>query len=424
MPAPQYILVVNHIVSSVFKSVEEIRREPRFKNLEILLITNNPDLAPKYKGYIDPDKVINCAFTSREEIKLALEPYICNIVGVICRGDKHIQYLRKIIPLLKNEVLAATDRSLEISTDKGLMRQSFLEHYPQISPKYLEITKDSDESIQKIESELGYPLIVKPANLFSSLLIQSCSDRKSLQTALKRSLDFITSTYEKENINEKPAVIVEQFLDGYFYSTDVFVMEKGDVYCTPLVGYVSAKQIGVDDFSLYKRFTPTELSDDDKSRAFKAAKKAIDAVGLTHSAAHVELVKTSSGWKIIELGPRLGRFRNIMYRLSYGIDLSLNDLKIHLGVQPQIKDSLKQYCSAYSIYPAREGALKKIVGLDTIEKSPLVKSLRLLASPGQKCFFAKNGGHALAEFIFASPDEQEYREMVEYVEENIYAEVD
>jgi carbamoylphosphate synthase large subunit len=421
---PKYILVVNHIVSSVFHSVEKLGKQPDLKGLRVLLISNNPGLAARYAEYSDKFDYLPCDFSTDDAIKTALGSYMENIVGVICRGDKHIQYLRKISRLLPPSVKVSTPEALEKATNKRLMRKAFSDKYPQITPAFMSVRDASDQSIEEIEAIIAYPMIIKPANLYSSLLIQTCANRQELQIKLKSTFDAVGAIYEREGIIQSPQIIVEEYLEGDFYSTDVFILSTGKVYCTPLVGYIPAKKMGIDDFFLYKRFIPSGISEPAESEAFTAASKAVEAVGLQYSAAHVELIDTKNGWKVIELGPRLGRFRNIMYRLGFGIDLSLTDLQIHLGIVPDIPTDLKEYCAAYSIYPRTEGTLRELTGIEELSSTGLVKSMRVLAKAGDRCLFAKNGGHALMEFIISSPSQKRYLETTAMVEEKVRVIID
>ncbi|MGH9614874.1 MAG: ATP-grasp domain-containing protein, partial [Bryobacteraceae bacterium] len=285
MQRPQYLLVINHVVSSVFKSVEELNKRPEFANLQVLLITTQPNLIEKYAKYIEPRHIIISDFESG--VTEALEPFAADIVGVVCRGDKHIQYLRKLQPHLPSQVLVASVDSLEAATNKRLMRRDFLKHYPEITPKFIQVFDDSVDTIEEVEVAMEYPVIVKPANLFSSLLIHACADRIQLKEALKKTFTNVEDAYSKEGIAIKPQVIVEEYLDGDFYSIDAFVMDSGEVYCCPPVFYLPAKKIGVDDFFLYKRTMPSGLDEEETAKAAETTKKAVNAIGLTHSAVHM-----------------------------------------------------------------------------------------------------------------------------------------
>lgn len=418
------MLVVNHIVGNLVAAVDQMRQTKEFANLEIIVITDRPDFSDKYSRHIRVEQIIHCDFQDEKDIADKLAPFRQNICGVICRGDRHIQYLRKIVPFLPPQVLAATPESLANSTNKRLMRTSFAKHYPEITPKFLQVLDDSAETLKAIEAQMPYPLIIKPANLFSSLLIQVCNNRAQLKQALGEVFREIRKTYRLRDIHESPQVIIEDYLEGDFYSIDAYAMELGEIYFCPPVSYVPASQIGIDDFSLYKRFIPTRLSDTQIEEANQAVRKALVAVGLTHSTAHVELVLTAQGWKIIEIGPRLGRFRFLMYKLGYGIDHSLNDLKIHLGIKPDIPETLLQHCSAYSIYATQEGILKKIYGIEFLKGLPELKSLKLYSEKGDDCRFAKHGGHAILEFVVACKSLKRFKELTQRIERGVYADID
>jgi biotin carboxylase len=421
--AKQYLLVVNHVVANIVSAVDELRHRPELAGLELLAITDKPDFNQRYAKYIPPERVISVNFDDANDIQAKLAPYAAEIAGVICRGDRHIQYLRRIRPFLPSNIRVASAKALENSTNKRLMRQCFRK-YPEITPDFVQADDSSAATLEHIETELGFPVIIKPANLFSSLLIQVCQNRQQLERGLKRTFGSIRGIYSQRDIREKPQVIVEEYLEGDFFSIDAYVMKAGDIGFCPPVEYIPAKKIGIDDFFLYKRFIPTNLSDSQISAANETLRKALDSVGLTYSSVHAELVLTAKGWKMIEIGPRLGRFRHMMYQLSYGIDHSLNDVRIHLGLQPEIPTRLLQGCAAYSIYPGQEGRITRVHGLELLDSLPEVKYLKIHKKTGDAAVYAKHGGTAILEFVIASADPERMREVTTEIEVEVYADID
>lgn len=424
MTQAKYLLIINHVVANIISSVEFLRKSEKFQDLRLLVITNRNDFEVKYNKYLPELEVIHCDFDDTDNLKLSLKPYTDKIAGIICRGDRHIQYLRKVVPVLPDSLLVASSLALEKSTNKLLMRQSFTKNYPEITPKAMLANDSSNKSLGLIKKDIGYPVVLKPANLFSSLLITICSNRSELKQALEGIFAQIDGLYRQRDIHEQPLVIAEEYLEGDFYSIDAYVMQYGDVYFCPPVAYIPAKQLGIDDFFLYKRFIPTKLTVSEIADGNEAVRKALISVGLEHSSAHVELVLTKNGWKIIEIGPRLGRFRHMMYELGYGINHSLNDIKIHLGLEPEIPKDLINYCSAYSIYATKEGILKKINGIAELNTIKEIKSLKIYAKPGDEVKFAKNGGHAITEFVLSSKNAERFSELTSMIEERVHAEID
>jgi biotin carboxylase len=420
----QYLLIINLAPRNLLDAVAELRKRQEFANLTALILTATPE---KYDNdYIDglEMRIVPCSFDSDEEIAAAIAPYREDICGVICRADKNIQDLRRVIPFLPPHLLVSTPESLAAATNKRLMRTSFMQHYPEITPHFVEVHGATDATINEIEEHLQYPVIVKPANLASSLLIQSCHNQGQLKRALHKTFERVQAIYHTEGRRDKPQIIVEEYLEGKLYSIDAYVMNPGEVYYCPPVGYIPAKQLGIDDFFLYKRFIPAGLNAPEIVAANEVAAKAIAAVGLVHTSVHVELIHTAHGWKMIELGPRLGNFRDTMYKRSYDINHPLNDVLIRFGHKPQIRSALLEHCATYSIYPKKEGVLRYINGLEQLERAPEVRHFRVRAEPGAQCRFAKHGGHALAEFIISSKDKLAFDRLTKFIEEEVVAVVD
>lgn len=426
MSKTKYLLVVDYLNAHVIRAVENLRHEAQWSNLEFLVLTRYPRRLDKYRSLKGPINIhiVECYFENDEAIRQAIAPFKADLVGVICRSDKDIQDLRRLVNVLPRSVLRASAKSLTIATNKRLMREAFSEYAPEITPHHLRVYDAKQSTINKIEQTLDYPVIIKPANLASSLLIQSCHNQVELKVALHKIFDLIDSIYNKEERLDSPEVIVEEYLEGDFYSVDAYVLKPQEIYTCPPVYYVPAKQMGIDDFFIYKRHLPTKLSKLDTLEAYKIVKKAINAVGLTYTSVHVELVLTKNGWKIIELGPRLGRFRHRMYNLAYGIDHSLNDVKLHLGLKPSIPTKLQNYSAGYSIYPLKEGTFKTIRNLKTLQSRSDLIWQKLDVEPGDNVKFAKHGGHALYEFVIADPGLKDFNQTISYIEKEVRADID
>jgi D-alanine-D-alanine ligase-like ATP-grasp enzyme len=420
--AGQFLVVVEHMAVGLLGAVKTLRLDPEWRDLGVVLLTSRAGRNGKYLNSTVPVQTVLCEFEKPASIAAALAPYLERIRGVVCRGDGFIQQLIETLPHFPKHILAPSPRALRIATDKRLMRKAFLEFFPEISPQFIEVKDSTPETIAEVSAALQYPVIVKPSNLASSLMIQSCESPDVLQPVLTLMFNRIEEIYHREKRRQLPRVIVEEYLEGDFYSIDAYVAEPGNVKCCPPVSYVPAKQLGIDDFFLYKRLLPVELSEDEIAAANKASEKAISAAGLTYSTVHVELVRTRNGWKIIEIGPRPGRFRHKMYQASYGIDPSLNDVKLHLGLPLVIPEKLRCYSATYSIYPRHEGRLKSINGIEALRNQKEIVWQKVYAHSGDVCLHAKHGGHALAEILVVSADKDRFAEACKKVEK-VYADI-
>ena len=417
----RYIIVVGGYKESLFETLSKLKQDySEYQDAKFLVLTTNVDGVDS-----TDDLIVEQTDFSDESLHEIMGRYGKDAIAVLCRGDKYVQYLRKLLPFLPDGVRVSSEESLEIATNKRLMRQYFREAYPEISPAYVSIADASAETIERIGSVVGYPAIIKPASLASSILIQRVDSREELEQALPATLEQVASVYAREGRSEQPEIIVEEFLEGDFYSVDSYVLESGDVEHLPPVGYLPAASMGIDDFFLYKRWLPVDISEDDIREARSVVERAIAAMGLTWSSTHSELIKTARGWRVIEVGPRIGRFRNTMYAAACGVDHGYNDLLVHLGKRPDVSIPKHEQATAYSIYPTTEGILQSIQGLDVLESMEPAIAYQMIdeSKVGQPVHFAKNGGHALLEVVLHAQTADEMSVLSEAFESKVKAEV-
>ncbi|NCO05374.1 MAG: hypothetical protein GW939_04505, partial [Candidatus Magasanikbacteria bacterium] len=173
------------------------------------------------------------------------------------------------------------------------------------------------------------------------------------------------------------------------------------------VGVKTGRSIGFDDFFGYQQMTPTLLNKESLEGAYAVTEKAIHAVGLRSSSAHVELMKTEQGWKVIELGPRLGGFRNDLYELAYGIDLTANDINIRIPEKISIPKTVIGHAIASKFFAKEEGYIKSITGIKKAQELKSFKSIVINKQVGDKATFAKNGGKSVFNITLFNKDRSE-----------------
>lgn len=347
--------------------------------------------------------VIVCDFANELELQRQLKKYKHRLLAVTCRAEKNIPLFRKMVPQVPY-LSTPTEKSLDWTTDKIKMRRLLRNFDRSISPKFLVVHDATDATLDKIESTVGYPLIVKPAGLAASLLVTLCYHREELEQSLGNTVRKINGIYKKKQGRGEPQILVEQFMEGSMYSIDSYINQRGVVYHTPLVSVKTGRSVGFEDFFGYMRITPVRLRPHKVEAAQKAAEKAIEAVGLRSTTCHTELMKTEDGWKIIELGPRIGGFRHEMYELSYGIDHTTNDILIRVPKKPKLAKKIKGYTVVMQFYAKKKGRLNKIEGLNRVRKLSSFNRIEIKKKPGEMCDFARNGDDPVFDVVLFNKD--------------------
>ncbi|MCF7831837.1 MAG: ATP-grasp domain-containing protein [Candidatus Pacebacteria bacterium] len=374
---------------SVFKK-EYLKKGSQYK---FLLLHNKPvteNRLTDLSSFFDFIHEVN--FDSAHAIITTLLPYQNNLCGISSLGaEAAIPLLRKVIPHVPY-LKTPTTESLEWATDKILMRKRFRSYNKTIGPRYQIIQEITRDTIENLEQKIGYPMIIKPANLASSMLVSIAYHREELEKTLKKVSKKITKIYRDSDRKEQPRILVEQYLDGEEFSVDAYANNEGKIYFCPIVQIKKASSIGIDDFFHYMRITPYHLNTIDLHASHKVASEAIHALGLRNSSAHIEMIKTESGWKIVEIGARLGGYRDAMYSRAYNLEHIHNDLRNRLGLKPVISKKYNGYTAVFEIFGRKEGVIQKILGLKKIKLLESFHSLNMRKKAGDKNTFAKNGG--------------------------------
>lgn len=366
-------------------------------------------------------KVYLIDFTSKKSIITSLNKHknLNNLEVLISTYERYILAKAIIGEKLSLNTLSV-DSALNV-TDKYLQRQKYKELYPEITPDF-KVVVDM-ESIDEFMQNHEFPVIIKPTNLLKSLLVSKCYNMEELKEYFNTAKNKIKTIYKRERIKRKPRFIIEEFLQGSAHSVEVFSDSKRN-YPTPVVDIVKALDMGKDDVYEYKRELPSNESKAKIKELQRAAIKAVKAIGLTNSPAHVELIYTSKGPKIIEVNGRVGGYRNRMYNYSYGLELLNSEIDLILGKKLNFKPVEKSYTSVYEIFPNEEGYFLDISNKKDLKKLNSLKSFSIKRKMGEKIGKAKSGYRACATIILSNSNLEQFEKDKQFIEEKVSVDLD
>lgn len=363
---------------------------------------------------------ILCDFDNPDEIQNVLKPYIDRLLAVTCRYESAVLPLRKAIPFLPF-IHTPSETSLLWSTDKSLMRDRLRNYDSKLVPKYQSMQAADMAKLKVLVDGFKFPVIVKPADLQASLLVSRCNTYAELEECLQNTFKIIHDIYAQEHRKKKPSVLVEEMMDGDMYSTDAYVTHDGQIFCLPLVKVITAHAIGLPGFYSYRHIIPVGLPEEAIEGAFEASRSAIKALGLSSTTTHIELFLTTEGWKIIEVGARIGGYREALYREAYGVEHFYNDLAVRMGMEPKMPGKAIRHAAGINIYADEEGYIASIEGLEQANKLPSVVYVEKdkYVNIGDRALFANNGGHLIVDGILSNKDPEELEKDVARVRELI-----
>lgn len=394
------------IILFVGNAPKNIKQEIResFPKAKVILLRHVAKNAPKKFKYEDCfDEVLYVDFTDRLAVNNVLRPYRENIIAVTTHGESGVNRLIQILSEFPYQ-RTPTKSSLLWATDKYEMRRRMKLFDASICPKFTRVKNSGKEEVERIEKKVGFPMIIKPANLASSLLVSICYHEEELVRVLNKTFRKLRSQYAEYDRSQLPTIIAEEYMEGDMYSIDSFVDDRGRVTHCPMVRVIRGIDVGHDDFYNYIHMTPAALKSKTVQRAEQATESAIHSLGLRSTTTHVELIKTDNDWRIIEVGARMGGFRHDLYKLSYGIEYRANDIKVRIPMKVHVNRTPKGHAAQVKWFSPKEGEIIEMQGVKKMTELRSCVHAKINLKVGDRARLSKNGGKAVFQALFFNKD--------------------
>ena len=250
------------------------------------------------------------------------------------------------------------------ANDKGEMIKAFekvnVEH-----PWYYII----EDNTKPLPEGITYPCITKPTDNAGSRGVMLVNSREELEAAL---------AYSSEN-GRSGTVIVEEYMVGPEVSVEVIVWQG-----VPHVLQITDKlTTGAPHFVEMGHSQPSRLAEEDQEKIRDLACRAVTAVGIDNGPAHVEIMLTKEGPKMVELGARMGGdcITTHLVPLSTGVDMIKATMDICLGQTPDIEPKF-QKGSAIRFFDVPCGTITAIEGVEEAKAIPGVKEISFTKQVG------------------------------------------
>lgn len=245
---------------------------------------------------------------------------------------------------------------VERSLNKWLMKQAFLKNSVPCAEALL-FSKDDEISAERLTG-FTFPLIIKPKDAFSSRGVYKVDSFNELIAHLDESRSFASDG----------DILIEEFLEGKEFSVESItykgkttIVQFTEKFITPFPNTV---EIG--------HLQPAPLADNEKAEVERVVKAAIEAIGIDNSASHAEVMITSQGIKMIEIGARLGGdfIASYLTKASTGVSMDRAAIQVALCMEPEIQKTLENYAFIKYIQLVAGKKIVEIEPLDDLLKMP------------------------------------------------------
>ncbi len=311
--------------------------------------------------------------------------------------------------------------SAEACTDKEIMRSLFAVAPQKISPDYKVVT--SLEEVFDFAQNHRYPLILKPANLAKSLLVTKNTSKQELTDNYRKTIEQIDGIYKRYAPHRKPKLLIEEFMEGSIHSVDAFVDHLGTVHVLDcIVDYQTGYDVGYDDNFHYSRILPSALPTEMKNSVKETAVLGCQALKMRSTPAHIEIIVTAAGPRIVEIGARNGGYRERMHRIANGIDVFGATLQVATGDLPKIDKQRDDFCAVLELFPKQSGVFTGISHEHEARELASLVEFRTKVDPGTKVGKSSEGHKMCAMIMLHNTDATQFSSDLKFVTEQVKVE--
>jgi biotin carboxylase len=177
-------------------------------------------------------------------------------------------------------------------------------------------------------------------------------------------------------------------MEGEEVSVEIIV-HKGQVN---ILAITDKQTLGKPYFVEVGHAEQSQKSKEVKDAISDLATRAVKAVGIDNSPAHVEIMVAKDGPKMVELGSRMGGgcITTHLVPLSTGIDMIECVMDMTLGLEPDLMPKFNKGSALRHIVGV-EGIIESIKGINDAQNIPGVIEVTMLKDVGSECHYFKNG---------------------------------
>lgn len=230
------------------------------------------------------------------------------------------------------------------------------------------------EDIAAVESELRFPLVVKPVYGASSAFVVKVENRQELEEAFA-SIEKNIHMHELAPEWRTWDIFLEEYIDGDEVDIDI-LLQQGEMRYAAITDNNKTNE---PFFVETGEGAPSQLSAERQKALIDMAHKTLKSFGVTNGCFHFEAKSTPQGVAVpIEINMRMGGGDVYVFsQLVWGVDLIENAAKIALNMPIRVKKPPKPlaYLAAQQFLSDRSGVVTELMVDERLKKKAYVVEL-------------------------------------------------
>lgn len=311
-----------------------------------------------------------------------------NIRSILCVIEVFMHSFAKLLKEI--DYIGISPELANLTSNKTLMHHAFVKKIGTHSTaQYCEIK--NKEQLIEFSKKINYPIVLKPSALYASLFVSYNNNESEMIENYLQAQVGIEQHLNKIQSDKNVLVQAEEYLSGSNHSVDCVVTHDGEVIATPVIDVLTGRDIGIQDFHHFARIAPSSLSMQQQNDVIYLAKEGVRALNMTACVAHVEIIQTKNGPKLLEIAARPGGNRIHILKKSFGIDLIYAYYQVVKKETPKLSSLYEYPFAILTPFPNINGVFRGVNIQKITQEIASYFSHEIKAKPNQKIGTAVDG---------------------------------
>ncbi|MDC3416586.1 ATP-grasp domain-containing protein [Aquibacillus salsiterrae] len=361
-----------------------------------VLITSKKKLVKQREEFPDVHKFIYLPKITKKKVENRLEKFLGyshEIKAIISFIDNYVALAAQLCISFCNRSLSV--KAIQSMEDKAISTEVLngLEYSPTSH-----LCKNLTTVYEKLDNyTIPLPFVMKAPNSTGSKDVLLVNKREEI----KDSFNYLKKKYPNKSI------LIEEFISGPQYLIEG-VVHKGKLAIVAII-----KQ----EITFKDRFIITgyQYLANVEEPFYYSLEHAVNAIitkfEMDNGSFHMEMRRSTNGWKLIEINPRIsGSAMNLIILNANGINLAKETVALYLGDKPNLVKEFEQPVFAQFLTVDKQGRLSKVTGKSRASNCEGICSVYIKPKKGQLVTPPMSMGHRYAYVIAKGETEEQAKE--------------
>lgn len=374
--------------------------------IKVVVVSGEENWAEPYV-----DEWILADLSDHEQVIRKVQDYASKhrVDGVITFWEDDVLLASKLVDRLK--LPGIPFRVARKVRNKAEFRKFCAEHgLP--TPKFIKISDEGD--VERVKSELKFPVVVKPVFGASSAYVIKVEEAEDLDRVYRFVRENLSERVESA-LHEGSEIVVEEYIDGDEVDVDM-ILQHGKVKFWSVMDNAGTQE---PFFMETEESLPSSLPDQAQLKLVRMAEETLEKLGVMQGCIHFEAKYTNKGPVPVEINLRMGGDETYPFvKKVWHVDLIERAVEVALGQFVPYLEKPEEpfsYMISRSVIPEESGILTRVKIPEKFNKNWRVEEVEFYKELGDAVLAPPDSYDFLGLVMVSGDNDNDARENLEAV---------